>query len=110
MILDKLQDYFAMWTTVINEMISGRDDGGDNLIWETNEGNEFEGPEDVRKRLQDGSDPVHTIHTFNFVKQRLGALVSMVGGEEEFQKNWLVNIDKDVLDGFQNLGVQTSMD
>lgn len=109
-ILEKLQDYFAMWTTVISEMISGRDDGGDNLLWESNEGNEFEGPEDVRKRLHAGSDPVHTIHTFEFVQQRLGVLVDMVGGQEEFQNNWLVNVDKDVLHGFQNLGVQSQMD
>jgi hypothetical protein len=110
LVLEKLQDFFAMWTTVINEMISGRDDGGDNLIWAKNEGNEFEGVEDVRKRLHAGSDPVHNLHTFEFVKQRLQALVQLVGGEEEFQKNWLVNVDKDVLEGFQNLGVQREID
>jgi hypothetical protein len=49
---------------------------------------------------------VHTIHTFQFVQQRLGALVEMAGGQEEFQNRWLVNVDKDVLDGYQNLGVQ----
>jgi hypothetical protein len=53
---------------------------------------------------------VHKLHTFEFVKQRLQALVQLVGGEEEFQKNWLVNVDKDVLEGFQNLGVQREID
>jgi hypothetical protein len=105
-ILERLQDYFAMWTTVISEMIGGRDDGGDNLIWLTNEGNEYEGPEDVRKRLHAASDPVHTIHTFNFVKERLGQLVAVCGGEEAFQRDWVVNVDKDVLVGFQALGTK----
>jgi hypothetical protein len=105
-LLEKLQDYFAMWTMVIGEMISGRDDGGDNLVWEPTEANEYEGPEEVRRRLHGDRDPVHTIHTFQFVQQRLGALVEMAGGQEEFQNRWLVNVDKDVLDGYQNLGVQ----
>ncbi len=105
-ILERLQDYFAMWTTVISEMIGGRDDGGDNLIWLANEGNEYEGPEDVRRRLHAGSDPVHTIHTFNFVKERLGQVVAVCGGEEVFQRDWAVNIDKDVLMEFQTLGTK----
>lgn len=109
-LLEMLQDYFAMWAMVINEMISGRDDGGDNLVWEPTEGSEYEGPEEVRVRLHGDRDPVHTIHTFQFVQQRLAALVEMVGGQEQFQKNWLVNIDKDVLDGYQNLGVQREID
>lgn len=108
-ILESLQDYFAMWTTVISEMIAGREDGGDNLVWASNEGNEFEDPEGVRKRLHAASDPVHAVHTFEFVKERLGGLVQIVGGEEEFQRNWMVNVDKDVLAGFQGLGQQPEM-
>lgn len=109
-LLEKLQDYFAMWTTVVNEMISGRDDGGDNLVWEPTAESEYEGPEEARRRLHGDRDPVHTIHTFQFVRERLGALVEMLGGQEEFQKNWLVNVDKDVLEGYQNLGVKREMD
>jgi hypothetical protein len=103
-ILERLQDYFAMWTSVVTEMSTGRDDGGDNLIWLTSEGNEYEGPEDVRKRLHSAGDAVHTVHTFNFVKERLQGVVSASGGDEAFQANFLVNIDKDVLDGFSKLG------
>lgn len=109
-LLEKLQDYFSMWTMVIGEMISGQEDGGDNLVWEPTEGNEYEGPEEVRRRLHSDRDPVHTVHTFQFVQQRLGALVNMVGGQEEFQKNWLVNVDKDILDGYQHLGAQREID
>jgi hypothetical protein len=103
LVLSKLQDYFAMWTSVVTEMQDGRDDGGDNLIWMESEGNEYETPEDVRKRLQSAVDPVHKIHTFNFVKERLQELVKNAGGEAEFQQNWAVNVDKEVLAGFQSL-------
>jgi hypothetical protein len=109
MILERLQDYFAMWTTVISEMITGRDDGGDNLVWASNEGNEFEDPEGIRKRLHAASDPVHIVHTFEFVKEALRGVVQIVGGEEEFQRNWVVNVDKDVLAGFQGLGQDPEM-
>jgi hypothetical protein len=104
-ILERLQDYFAMWTGVISEMLSGRDDAGDNLIWLPSDGNGFEGPEDVRRRLNGISDPVHTIHTFDFVKERLAQVVTVCGGEEAFQRDWAVNVDKDVLEGFQKLGL-----
>jgi hypothetical protein len=109
-ILEKLQDYFAMWSTVVSEMITGQDDGGDNLVWASTEGNEFEGPEDVRKRLHSATDPVHTVHTFEFVKERLRGVVKVVGGEEEFQRHFVVNVDKDVLAGFQGLGQQPEME
>jgi len=105
-ILERLQDYFAMWTSVINEMIGGRDDGGDNLVWLADDGNEFEGPEDVRRRIHASSDPVHTLNTFNFVKERLGQVVAICGGEEAFQRDWAVNIDKDVIRSFQDLGTK----
>ncbi|TAQ85162.1 hypothetical protein B7494_g6515 [Chlorociboria aeruginascens] len=104
-ILSRLQDYFAMWTTVITEMSGGRDDGGDNLIWLTSEEYGHEGPEDTRKRLHTASDPVHRIHTFEFVKRRLGQVLSACGGEEEFQRQLAVDVDKDVLLGFQRLGL-----
>ncbi|KAH8813095.1 armadillo-type protein [Xylogone sp. PMI_703] len=102
-ILEKLQDYFAMWTSVIGEVMSGRDDGGDNLIWQSSEGNEFEGPEEIRQRLHSAADPVHTIHAFEFVKAKLQQAITACGGEEEFQRNWLVNVDTDVLAGFRSL-------
>jgi hypothetical protein len=94
-----------MWTGVISEMLSGRDDAGDNLIWLPSDGNEFEGPEDVRRRLHGLSDPVHTIHTFDFVKERLAQVVAVCGGEEVFQRDWAVNVDEDVLEGFSKLGL-----
>ncbi|CAG8952857.1 hypothetical protein HYFRA_00007571 [Hymenoscyphus fraxineus] len=109
-ILERLQDYFAMWTSVVSEMLAGRDDAGDNLVWGPSEGNEYEGPEDVRKRLHAANDPVHTVHTFDFIKERLGQVVNACGGEKAFQEGFACNVDKDVLEGFQKLGTQTQVD
>jgi hypothetical protein len=107
--LEKLQDYFAMWTSVVTEMSTGRDDAGDNLIWGPSEGTESEGPEDARKRIHSSTDPVHSVHTFDFIKERLGQFVNSCGGEENFQANFAVNVDKEVLQAFQRLGTQESV-
>lgn len=111
LVLEKLQDYFAMWTQVVGEMLSGRDDNGDNLVW-LNKGEVDPGeiPEDARKKIQADNDPIHTVNTLDFIKQRLGGLVAQVGGEEAFQANWAVNIDKDVLEGFQMVSVPRVME
>jgi hypothetical protein len=103
-VLRRLQDYFAMWASVVGEMMGGRDDGGDNLIWLVSEGHEFEGPEDVRRRLHEASDPVHTIHTFDFVKERLRQVVDICGGEQAFHRDYAANVDGDVIASFQKLG------
>jgi hypothetical protein len=33
-------------------------------------------------------------------------VVAVCGGEEVFQRDWAVNVDKDVLVGFQDLGTK----
>ncbi|KAH8679958.1 armadillo-type protein [Tricladium varicosporioides] len=111
-ILERLQDYFAMWTSVISEMMTGRDDLGDNLIWQVGEltATEGESPEIYRKRLHGYKDPVHSVHTFVFVKEILSKVVAACGGEEAFQREFASNVDKDVLLGFQNLGTQVNND
>lgn len=105
LVLSKLQDYFAMWTTVVSEMQEGREDGGDNLIWldGDSDDNPYETSEDVRKRVQSAADPVHKTHTFSFVKEKLENAVKSVGGEDSFMNEWAINVDKDVLVGFQAL-------
>lgn len=106
LVLTKLQDYFAMWTSVVSEMQDGRDDGGDSLIWDDtgiNEGVEGETKEDARKRVQSTRDLVHRVHTYGYVKERLAALVGACGGEEIFKNRWTVDVDSDVLAGFRAL-------
>jgi hypothetical protein len=88
------------------------DEGGDSLIWaELTDGTEpLGGPEDARKRVQGSSDAVHTIHTLKFVTERLAILVNIVGGPQEFESNWLINVDKDVLMQYQRLGEAKHID
>jgi hypothetical protein len=50
------------------------------------------------------------VHTFNFVKERLGQLVNACGGEESFQNNYAVNVDRDVLQAFQRLGTHENVE
>ncbi|KAF4624585.1 hypothetical protein G7Y89_g13584 [Cudoniella acicularis] len=111
-ILERLQDYFAMWTSVITEMMTGRDDLGDNLVWQVSEltPSEGESPEDFRKRVHGYKDPVHSTHTYAFVKGVLSKLITACGGEEQFQREYAANVDKDVLEGFQKLGTQVNHD
>jgi hypothetical protein len=101
LVLQRLQDYFTMWTSVVAEMQDGRDDGGDNLIWRDTENHGYESPEDVRKRLHSAADPVHKIHTLQFVNERLQQVVAVCGGDEAFQRDWAVNVDRDVLEEFK---------
>ncbi|KAA8575447.1 hypothetical protein EYC84_004605 [Monilinia fructicola] len=104
-ILTKLQDFFAMWTSVINEMMAGRDDiGGDNLIWTEQAPYEGETQEDKRQREWKMVDPVHQVNAWEFVKGRLGGVVGVCGGEEAFQREWAVNVDRDVLEGWGKIG------
>lgn len=104
-VLTKLQDFFAMWTSVISEMMAGRDDvGGDNLVWEEQVPWEGETQEDKRKRKWKVLDPVHAVNAWEFVKGRLEGVVQACGGGEAFEREWAVNVDRDVLEGWGKLG------
>ena len=103
-VLGRLQDFISMWTSVVAEMQAGTEgEAGDVLIWNGIERYDYDTPMDVRARELAAKDPVHTVHTFQFVKQRLHDLVQRVGGEQQFEANWAVNVDRDVLAGFQRL-------
>lgn len=62
-------------------------------------------PEDVRRREIMAADEIHTINLPAFVKETLSRTVQAVGGEAVFQQEWIVNVDRDILDGFVKLGV-----
>ncbi len=51
------------------------------------------------------ADEIHTINLPAFVKETLSRTVQAVGGEAVFQQEWIVNVDRDILDGFVKLGV-----
>ncbi|KAH7493624.1 hypothetical protein FOMA001_g1653 [Fusarium oxysporum f. sp. matthiolae] len=108
LVLSKLQDYFDMWINVISDLQDGVANGTDTLIWGPLETTEYDTPKIIAERNMEAKDPIHTVHAFDFVKMRLQDLVNRVGGEQAFQEQWAVNVDKEVLDKFQQMasGVQ----
>ncbi|KAK4129393.1 ARM repeat-containing protein [Parathielavia appendiculata] len=107
LVLARLQDYLSMWTSVVMELAD--DTSGDalrsqdSLVWIEVAGSEYDTPLDVSEREFAAKDPVHCVVTFEFVKARLGDMVQRVGGEQAFEANWAVNVDREVLAGFQRL-------
>lgn len=101
LVLGKLQDYFAMWTTIVAELHDGESDGGDTLLARPGEEVYQETARDVRETQVRDKDPVHTLRVFPFVAPRLQGLAARVGGERAFEEQWAVNVDKDVLKRFQ---------
>lgn len=109
LILAKLQDYFTMWTATVTELCEGSIGFQDNQVWDaerrTMRGEWECSEEDERKRLLEGSDPVHVVPVFGFVKEMLGRLVQSVGGDGVF-RGALENVDRDVVKAFEMLGQQ----
>ena len=51
------------------------------------------------------SDPVHRIDIRTYIRDSLQSIVTACGGPEAFEREWLVNVDGDVVQGFRNLGI-----
>ncbi len=100
LVLGKLQDYFAMWTTVISQVYGT---SFDSLALAEPQHTDFDSPLDTLENIFVAKDPVRSEQTFTFVKARLQDLIRRTGGEQAFQENWAANVDKDVLAGFQGL-------
>lgn len=109
-ILSRLQELMALWTSVCAEV---RDDEkgvlSDTLVREDpaqlSLGVEMEIPEDARKRKLCWSDVVHTVNVNEFVRYHLENVVNGVGGLARFREEWLGNVDKDVIKGFEELEI-----
>lgn len=112
-ILNHLQSYLSMWTEIVTELAEGSEEDpslpGDYLIFwnQPQPGNyhENEPPEIERRRQWDSSDVIHTINIRDFVRQKLHALIVACGGEQRFQEEWLVNVDREVVAAFGALGL-----
>ena len=109
LVLARLHDYLSMWTSVITELLVDGASGSDTLVWTepvllgfSNEGQVCTPLERLEIQLAE-DDPIHTVYTYDFVRARLGDLVRRVGGEQVFEANWAVNVDKEVLTGFRRL-------
>ncbi|OTB05591.1 hypothetical protein M426DRAFT_319582 [Hypoxylon sp. CI-4A] len=106
LVLLKLQDYFSMWTTVMLQIVGDEapDKGVDLLVFKNEpEGTEWDTVKDVKDRALYAADPVGRVDSLQFVKQTLNGLVQRVGGEQAFQANYAVNVDKEEMAGFQAL-------
>ncbi|KAJ2989344.1 hypothetical protein NUW58_g3512 [Xylaria curta] len=105
LVLGKLQDYLVMWTSVILSLWDQDAPGYDALC--SQEGNEdtvsseWDTPKDAVERELYKADPIRSVASYAFVKERLEGLARTVG-EQTFQE-WLGNVDKEILTGFQNI-------
>ena len=103
LVLGKLQDYFSMWTTVVSDLQEGEAGARDCLIGVDYEESEYDTPKSNAEREMEQKDPIHTVHAYGFVRERLQDLVGRVGGEAAFEEQWAVNVDKDVMDKFRQV-------
>jgi hypothetical protein len=64
-----------------------------------------EAAEEERKRIVLFADPVHRIDIGLFIRERLERAIQACGGQAGFQRDWLVNVDEDVVKSFGALGL-----
>jgi hypothetical protein len=48
---------------------------------------------------------VHNVRTTQWIKHYLQTAIQAAGGQEAFQNEWLINVDKDVIAAFGTLGI-----
>ncbi|SMR41431.1 unnamed protein product [Zymoseptoria tritici ST99CH_1E4] len=106
-ILLSLQSLMSMWTDVISELREDAADvTGDSLVYTSNgAGEAAESPEDARRRVLTEVDVVHSVNLPEFIKHYLQGAIAASGGYEQFQAGWLVNVDKEVVKSFSELGI-----
>ena len=104
LVLGRLQDYLSMWTSAVVDA-QGDATKPDCYVWP--EGapapTEYDTPLMTAESALAAKDPLHTQTTHAFIMARLMDMIARVGGEAAFNDNWLVNVDRDVLAGFQGL-------
>ncbi|KAK3941056.1 armadillo-type protein [Diplogelasinospora grovesii] len=106
--LARLQDFLSMWTSVLTRLADGSTEDDVNrrdcLVWGDNSASfDYDTPIDVYEREAVHQDLIHKVPAYEFVQVRLHDLVRRAGGEQAFEANWAVNVDKEVLEGFQSL-------
>lgn len=124
-LLNHLQSYLTVWTDIVTELAEGSDDpsasstndsraGKDYLIYWNKDPNNTtvndettknEAPEAARRREWENSDAVHCINIRQFIQERLQAVMHACGGAQRFQEDWLVNVDREVVNAFGALGI-----
>jgi hypothetical protein len=125
-IMSRLQEMMSMWTDVVTECVDYPEDstdtdasegniqrdrgpGRDVLVYSDPESlkptDRPEAAEEERKRIVLFADPVHRIDVGLFIRERLERAIQACGGQVAFQRDWLVNVDEDVVKSFGALGL-----
>lgn len=109
-ILLSLQSLMTIWTDVLTELQEGVEDARnphrDSLVYDTSSGaaaDPHESPEDSRRKRMTWRDEIHTISLPEWVRKHLQQTIAATG--DSFEQEWLVNVDKEVVSGFGQLGV-----
>ena len=113
-ILSHLQSLMTLWTDVVTELVvdispeAGKVDYQDSLVYNDPNAQKSDGPEapaDERRRVLEFVDPVHRIDVRAFIREKLAVAIEKCGGMEMFQREWVQNVDEDVVRAFGALGV-----
>jgi importin-11 len=107
LLLSQMQSLFSLWTNVITELVEESDPTVDSLVWPAQLPDDglLKSPDEERRSQLAKDDPVHTTNLIILVRNCLGNFIQRCGGEERFQEEVLVNVDKDVINSFGALGV-----
>ncbi|KAI0895836.1 ARM repeat-containing protein [Annulohypoxylon nitens] len=100
LVMQNLQDYLCMWTSVLVPIIDDQppNRGNDSLVLTSPpDPTEWDTPKDVRERALFVSDPVRRIQSLEYVAQR----VNILSNGQGIDPQWSSIVDKDVLEDFR---------
>ena len=109
-ILSRLQQLMDLWISVIESLTEGNEDKNiDSLVYTTQQGeflaSDGQSAGEARRAALQSTDPVHKVNLKEAVKYAVGITVERCGGPQRFQDEWLVNVDKEIVQQFGQLNV-----
>ncbi|KAL8994224.1 MAG: hypothetical protein Q9169_005740 [Polycauliona sp. 2 TL-2023] len=106
-ILVHLQELMTVWTEVVVELYDDDERKDDCLVYRDTGAihGADEAAEQAGSRKSMYADPVHRHDLKCFICEHLQLAITASGGNDAFQNQWVVNVDKDVLQEFSKLGV-----
>ena len=123
-IMGRLQELMGVWTDVVTECMDypeeetdGQDEsairdrgpGRDVTIFSDPESlkpsDRPEPEEEARRRDVAFADPIHRFNIKDLIRERFQRAIEACGGQEPFQREWLVNVDADIVRSFKKLKI-----
>lgn len=109
-VLSRLQELMALWTSISTELHDeSKGPLNDSLVLDPQNREapteDMEVPEDRRRREAMQADVSRTINVNQFVKWYLSKAIEASGGGQAFQERWVVDVDKDIVKGFEDTGI-----